>query len=150
MSDFKFVFLLLILSSLIFSQVSFAINGKEETQEITNGVSYSRFPTRHMNITNDLGAGITLTIRCKSKDDDLGQHDLAFHSSFTWHFKANLFIHNTLFYCYMFWNGVSESFDVFREGRDKGRCAERCWWSIRTDGAYSLNGYGGWDLMYKW
>ncbi|KAL7163767.1 hypothetical protein ACSBR2_039814 [Camellia fascicularis] len=150
MSDYKFVFLLLILSSLISSQVSFAINGKEETRETTNGVSSLRFSTRHMNITNDLGEGITLTIHCKSKDDDLGQHDLGFHSSFTWHFKANLFIDNTLFYCYMFWNGVSGSFDVFREGRDKGRCAERCWWSIRTDGAYSLNAYGGWDLMYRW
>ncbi|THG22331.1 hypothetical protein TEA_010014 [Camellia sinensis var. sinensis] len=98
MSDYKFVFLLLILSSLISSQVSFAINGKEETQEIAN--------------------------------------------------ESNEFIHNTLFYCYMFWNGVSGSFDVFRESRDNGRCASRCWWSIRTAGAFSLDVSGSWDLMY--
>jgi hypothetical protein len=28
----------------------------------------------HLNITNGLGAGLDLTIHCKSKDDDLGQH----------------------------------------------------------------------------
>ncbi|KAK9265348.1 hypothetical protein L1049_027217 [Liquidambar formosana] len=29
-------------------------------------------PIRHVNITNDLGEGIILSIHCKSRDDDLG------------------------------------------------------------------------------
>ncbi|VVA36903.1 PREDICTED: self-incompatibility [Prunus dulcis] len=105
--------------------------------------------TRVVNITNDLGSGIGLIIHCKSADNDLGKHEVPFQSHFSWSFKSNPLFQNTEFYCYMWWENVSGSFDVYKAVRDDERCASKCWWSIRTIGAFSYNeNLDRWDLMY--
>ncbi|XP_028763943.1 S-protein homolog 5-like [Neltuma alba] len=111
----------------------------------------SLIPKRHVRITNDLGEGRVLNIHCKSKDDDLGIHNLSFHSTFEWEFRSNAFAAITLFYCDMWWgNHVKGSFDVYRATRDDNKCTD-CKWSIRTDGWYWFDAETNkWDLMYRW
>ena len=50
-------------------------------------------------ISNEMvGPNQTLTIHCKSKDDDLGERNLNVGQSFEWEFKENL-ISTTLYWC---------------------------------------------------
>ncbi|XP_047336002.1 S-protein homolog 2-like [Impatiens glandulifera] len=108
-------------------------------------------PIRHMNITNELHSNVMLKMHCKSEDDDLGDHSIAYGESLYWSFKSKLFIHTTVFTCSMSWDSISGTFDVYRATRDDSRCAEKCWWRIRTDGAFSYNEQlDRWDLLYDW
>lgn len=117
--------------------------------ETSQAESFGSNPRRYVNITNYLGPGIELTVHCKSKDDDLGQKGVAFQHSYQWHFKSN-FAGTTRFYCYMWWQNVYGSFDVYRASRDDERCAT-CLWKITTFGAFSHNEEtSGWDLIYVW
>ncbi|CAN6540431.1 unnamed protein product [Malus baccata var. baccata] len=107
--------------------------------------------TRVVNITNNLGPGIVLTLQCQSKDDDLGKHELSFQSNFHWEFKSNSLFPNTLFYCKMWWQNVYGSFDVYKAQRDDNRCASKCWWRIKQTGAFSYDETKDrWDLVYIW
>ncbi|KAB2609681.1 hypothetical protein D8674_041499 [Pyrus ussuriensis x Pyrus communis] len=108
-------------------------------------------PKRVVNITNYLGPNIVLTLHCKSNDDDLGKHDLSFENSFHWEFKSNALFPNTVFYCYMWWQDVYGSFDVYKAQRDDERCGDKCWWRIKQTGAFSFDeSKDRWDLMYIW
>lgn len=51
-----------------------------------------------VNITNNLGPNIDLTLRCKSKDDDLGTHILPSNASFGFNSNRNIW-GTTLFFC---------------------------------------------------
>lgn len=42
----------------------------------------------------------TMSVHCKSKDDDLGIQNLPQGANTTWSFRTN-FVHSTLFWCYM-------------------------------------------------
>ncbi|KAF7818495.1 putative glutathione S-transferase [Senna tora] len=53
----------------------------------------------HVYVVNGLSNNQNLVVRCKSKDDDLGIHNLYVGSNFTWSFKTDFF-HSTLFWCY--------------------------------------------------
>lgn len=68
-------------------------------------------------ISNKLGNGLDLTLRCKSKDDDLGVHLLHQDESFSFQFHPNIF-RSTLFWCSFRWSGQTKSFDIFDGGRD--------------------------------
>ncbi|GAB2277673.1 hypothetical protein Dimus_012378 [Dionaea muscipula] len=112
---------------------------------------FSLIPKRHVYIINDLGDEMGLTIHCWSKNDDLGQHYLTYHETFSWHFRCHLFTPTTNFVCDMRWNDVHGLFPVFNQRRDAGRCLKNCSWSIRTDAAYSFNEPDQtWDPLYKW
>jgi hypothetical protein len=65
----------------------------------------------HLNITNGLGAGLDLTIHCKSKDDDLGQHVVPFDGEYTIDFCTN-FWRTTVFFCGMSWSSEFHWFDI--------------------------------------
>ncbi|CAA0840010.1 Plant self-incompatibility protein S1 family [Striga hermonthica] len=54
----------------------------------------------------------SLFISCKSRDDDLGEHELRPGQSFSWHFRTNLF-KRTLFYCSFWWGPKLKQMDVF-------------------------------------
>lgn len=112
---------------------------------------YEINPQRNVTIVNKLGPGIVLNLHCKSKNDDLGLHVLNYMSSFSWQFKSNLFVYNTLFYCHMSWHDTSVSFDVYRAKRDDSRCSSKCLWTITKAGAYSYDErHSKTDLLYTW
>ncbi|XP_026377177.1 S-protein homolog 29-like [Papaver somniferum] len=56
----------------------------------------------HASVRNDISDKTVLTIHCKSKDDDLGEHKLAYGQSFNWTFHQN-FMRSTMFWCFMWW-----------------------------------------------
>ncbi|KAF3456441.1 hypothetical protein FNV43_RR01091 [Rhamnella rubrinervis] len=95
------------------------------TLEVIHAGWFGQDLTRHVSITNALDPGVVLTIHCKSKDDDLGQHQLPYNSSFSWKFKSNAILRNTLFYCYIWWDGGYGAFDIYKATRDDPRCASQ-------------------------
>ncbi|KAI9100903.1 hypothetical protein K1719_024027 [Acacia pycnantha] len=141
--------LLLIASSLLF-MVSLAEEDMKGEPNNSTEEKISILPQRHVTIKNDLGQDILLTIHCKSKNDDLGSHNLSLHSTFHWDFKSNAFTMNTLFYCYVYFGKVEGTFNAYDAARDDASCTD-CKWSIKTDGAYWYNPENGkWDRLYRW
>ncbi|XP_042509114.1 S-protein homolog 5-like [Macadamia integrifolia] len=92
---------------------------------------------RHVRMINELGEGYVLTIRCKSKDDDLGVHYIPYKQYFEWGFNDN-FWETTLFFCRIQWRDADISFDVYDAKRDRFRC-DQCWWSARIDALYFVD-----------
>ncbi|KAK9288939.1 hypothetical protein L1049_017410 [Liquidambar formosana] len=45
-------------------------------------------------IINELGEGLNLTVHCKSKDDDLGQHVIGYQMSYDFRFTPNFLSNN--------------------------------------------------------
>ncbi|CAF1697143.1 unnamed protein product [Brassica napus] len=72
---------------------------------------------RKVEITNKLGGGLTLTLHCKSKDDDLGVQTFAPDSSWSFKFSPAVF-KTTLFFCNFKWGGESHWFDIYDDNRD--------------------------------
>jgi len=108
--------------------------------------------TKHVSIKNSLGPGKNMTLHCQSKDNDLGQHNVAYGDEFGWNFSDNVF-GATLFYCDLGWQNVKEfHFDAYSFARDKVRCdGAGCSWLVSAEGIYGLNGQTGfWEFMYKW
>jgi hypothetical protein len=105
----------------------------------------------HASIKNRLGNGENLSIHCQSKDDDLGQQDIADGSEFGWDFSVNAW-GTTLFYCDMEWENARRShFDAYSFSRDHTRCEPQCSWLISKEGMYGMNGQTGfWEFMYDW
>ncbi|OVA10709.1 Plant self-incompatibility S1 [Macleaya cordata] len=112
-------------------------------------------PTVHVSIVNEIADKQILTIHCKSKDDDLGEHKLEYGQDFHWKFHINLF-GTTLYWCSMWWtdsNGrlIQGSFDTYKADRDWIRCGRHCKYPVRQDGVY-----GYWEetqiykLVYPW
>ncbi|KAL9677236.1 hypothetical protein QQ045_005464 [Rhodiola kirilowii] len=100
-------------------------------------------PRIYIRITNGLGNGKHLTLRCKSADDDLGYHSLIFGQSYGFDFRPNL-LSTTLFYCSFSWDGVTKYFTVYDAGRDHGYglsdyCTKHCNWNIEQNQACLMN-----------
>ncbi|PIA39982.1 hypothetical protein AQUCO_02500007v1 [Aquilegia coerulea] len=56
----------------------------------------------HVYVENALGPDNMLTLHCKSKDNDLGEHNVPFNTSYEWKF-GNHFFKETLFWCRVWW-----------------------------------------------
>ncbi|KAL7177467.1 hypothetical protein ACSBR2_030764 [Camellia fascicularis] len=85
-----------------------------------------------------------LTLRCQSRDDDLGTHILNFGEDFQWSFRINVF-YTTSFFCHFWWGSKQQSFDVFFYYTLGDYCKSptgiyTCYWRVRTDGFYIANG----------
>ncbi|KAK2633121.1 hypothetical protein EUGRSUZ_L00538 [Eucalyptus grandis] len=75
----------------------------------------------HVEIINDLPGGTTLTIHCKSKDNDLGiQH---IRSSWGFSFQPSI-SGRTLFFCTFAWSDQFQRFDIYVQGRDQNFCTQ--------------------------
>lgn len=74
-----------------------------------------------------------LTVQCKSKDDDLGNHTLYTGQEFNWHFRSNFFI-TTLFYCNFWWESKQSSFKVFDASWFSNTYMDN--YVVRADGFY--------------
>uniref|UniRef100_A0A7N0U5W9 S-protein homolog n=1 Tax=Kalanchoe fedtschenkoi TaxID=63787 RepID=A0A7N0U5W9_KALFE len=91
-------------------------------------------PTIHVDITNNIINGAK--IHCKSKDDDLGIHSLAYGQTYNFSFKPQWF-GRTLFFCAVIWNGKLEWFDAYIQKRDYQRCLHskcHCPWKLTPQG----------------
>ncbi|KAK3221095.1 hypothetical protein Dsin_015065 [Dipteronia sinensis] len=59
-------------------------------------------PKVHLSIENNMGSGVDLTLHCKSKDDDLGEHKLPNSGKYMFQFRPNYW-GTTLFFCSFAW-----------------------------------------------
>ncbi|PKI36638.1 hypothetical protein CRG98_042964 [Punica granatum] len=99
-----------------------------------NGSKFSFFPAVTVEIFNKLPLGATFTIHCKSKDDDLGTHEVGTGQSYSFHFKVN-FWGTTLFFCRASHEGNNVDFEIYRASRDDtDRCPDYCMWVANGDG----------------
>ncbi|KAK3187785.1 hypothetical protein Dsin_027346 [Dipteronia sinensis] len=106
-------------------------------------------PKVHVQVTNDLGAGLDLTLHCKSGDDDLCQHLVPFGESYVFHFRASM-MGRTLFFCSMAWKEELHWFDVYKQYRDDDKCGEHCLWFIRPTGPCLMINQTTTNLCYQW
>ncbi|OVA02160.1 Plant self-incompatibility S1 [Macleaya cordata] len=91
----------------------------------------------HVSVVNEISEQTELTIHCKSKDDDLGEHTLSYNQDFHWNFRQNIW-RTTLFWCSMWWtdsNGhlVQGSYDIYEASRDWRRCHTNCTYPVHQD-----------------
>ncbi|BFG14295.1 hypothetical protein CerSpe_005690 [Prunus speciosa] len=108
----------------------------------TCGKSY--FPKRkHVRVKNELVGEVTLTVHCKSGDDDLGVKVLAPHAAFEFSFRPKPF-GTTRFYCSFEWPGTFHYFDVYIDKRDRERC-RLCYWDILPIGPCMYGKCFGWN-----
>lgn len=97
-------------------------------------------------------SGSPLIVHCKSKNDDLGVHNLAVGQQFHWEFRTNLW-DTTLFTCTFSWSGGSKGFEAFNDGDLNLRwCGgQHCTWKAQEDGIYlfdiKANKY---NFLYNW
>ena len=110
-----FVVVISLFVHLAASRVETIIEGR--TGEITNKLFDGIRGRRTVEIINKLGGGLTLTLHCKSKDDDLGVQTLAPDSSWSFKFSPAVF-KTTLFFCNFKWGGESHWFDIYDDNRD--------------------------------
>uniref|UniRef100_A0A7N0TNI3 S-protein homolog n=1 Tax=Kalanchoe fedtschenkoi TaxID=63787 RepID=A0A7N0TNI3_KALFE len=92
------------------------------------------FPKYMVEIIN--GIGPEIEVHCKSKDDDLGVHHMAYGQGYYFGFRASIW-GTTLFYCSARWNGRTEYFDAFDEKKDMIPSMDNgclCSWLLKPDG----------------
>ncbi|KAL6178759.1 hypothetical protein ACLB2K_050277 [Fragaria x ananassa] len=87
-------------------------------------------------VTNVLESHEDLTVHCKSKNDDLGEHKLPYGSSYEFKFRTNIGFwpwrwSSTLFFCDFRWGNTLKWFNIFDGSRDT--CGE-CFYKVHTDG----------------
>ncbi|WCJ39499.1 Plant self-incompatibility protein S1 family [Euphorbia peplus] len=102
------------------------------------------FKSYHIHVVNQLSHGKALFLHCKSKDDDLGAHNLRSNQEFQWSFQPNLF-GGTLFWCYLVpdkdnKHAYINAFET-EDGNLLSYCDDviNCIWEARDDGVYSKN-----------
>ena len=109
----------------------------------------------HVFVINDISEDITVRIR--SKDDDLGTHTLPFNGSYDWTFCDT---GRTLFYSGFWWGSKYQTLNLFDRDTWK-KCAngsfdsQFCYWLVRPEGFYTSpqnNPYpdGSWHFEKKW
>ncbi|GMN20758.1 hypothetical protein TIFTF001_047166 [Ficus carica] len=123
-------------------------NGKDKDSV---GIGPVIKPETMVVITNYLPNNQSLTLHCKSKDDDLGVHVLPPNGgSFRWLFRMN-FWHTTLYFCSLNWSNGAVVFDAYRAKRDYNkRCNFDCDWNVFEDGIHGYTDRGGNDLTIPW
>ncbi|KAL6962101.1 hypothetical protein U1Q18_037055 [Sarracenia purpurea var. burkii] len=100
-----------------------------------------------------------LTLRCQSKDDDIGTHTLYTGQEIKWSFKLNPF-GRTLFFCHFYWGSKDTSFTVYDKrirddcrrlgGIAAPRAFDVCYWEARTDGFYVSGDTIQWEKINNW
>ncbi|KAK9677682.1 hypothetical protein RND81_11G160500 [Saponaria officinalis] len=87
-----------------------------------------------VSITNQLGKGTNLQVHCKSKQDDLGIHQLPFQSSYQFTFVPRIW-GDTLFFCGFVWNNTLHWYDIYVQDRDAEVCGVACFWDVYEEHA---------------
>ncbi|KAL4336618.1 hypothetical protein AHAS_Ahas12G0028200 [Arachis hypogaea] len=89
-------------------------------------------PITTVEVTNLLQNGLSFTIHCKSRDDDLGVHVVESNGQYHWKFHSN-YLGTTLFFCGITWNNGSIVYDLYRYNRDYRRCSTHCDWIVTNE-----------------
>ncbi|CAH8303425.1 unnamed protein product [Eruca vesicaria subsp. sativa] len=104
-------------------------------------------------ISNHLLIGDTLTVHCKSKNDDLGVQTLPPYSSWSFKFRPAVF-GTTLFFCNFKWGKESHWFNIYDDNRDGPRNEHPCvlcLWNIYPSLACKFDGIDlKYNLCYDW
>ncbi|XP_058723151.1 S-protein homolog 2-like [Vicia villosa] len=87
----------------------------------------------HVNMVNSLENKSTLTVHCKSADDDLGVHVLQPGDNYGFKFGVS-FIAVTQFFCGFTWNGVLHWFDIYIDTSYNRSYCSHCNWNIYESG----------------
>ncbi|KAK1567941.1 hypothetical protein Q3G72_018403 [Acer saccharum] len=106
-------------------------------------------PNVHVQVTNDLGSGLDLTLHCKSGDDDLCPRVVPFRESYVFHFRESV-MGRTLFFCTMAWKEELHRFDVYKQYRDDDKCGKHCLWFIKPTGPCLMINQTTINLCYQW
>ncbi|KAJ4901786.1 Plant self-incompatibility protein S1 family [Raphanus sativus] len=148
-----YVVVISLFGHLVASRVETIIEGR--TVEMTNKLFEGICGRRTVEIINKLGGGLTLTLHCKSKDNDLGVQTLAPDSS--WSFKFTpAFFGTTRFSCNFKWGRESHWFDIYDDDRDVGdKQCYLCSWNIYngSQGGFTCRfqeSTGRYDICYVW
>ncbi|CAJ1949818.1 unnamed protein product [Sphenostylis stenocarpa] len=105
---------------------------------------------KHVRVQNDMTNGIVVHLHCRSRNDDLGEHVLAFGQYQEWSFRDNVG-DTTLFWCSMSANNVQTRFEVYSAPSDHTKCDKQCYRSLRTDGAYFYDQFEDtWQKRHSW
>ncbi|XP_054791559.1 S-protein homolog 5-like [Prosopis cineraria] len=89
-------------------------------------------PKTTVQIINTLPKHEDLTLHCKDKHHDLGEHTLKFEESFEFRFRPNLMMNSTLYFCSFWWqSGEPRYFDIYKQERDKCKV---CTWKVTEYG----------------
>ena len=106
-------------------------------------------------IVNELGQNQVLFVHCKSKDDDLGDHNITSGQTYKWQFKENM-TSTTLFWCTLRTpTNQHASFEVFWREKSEWLAShcnfQSCLWYARDNGIYLLNiPQSTFDLIHNW
>ncbi|XP_076898546.1 S-protein homolog 24-like [Bidens hawaiensis] len=120
-----------------------------------------------INVINEIDSVHKVQVHCKSRDDDIGMKDLAFHESVNWSFCDNIFDPSTLYFCHAYKGYDQEQvFDVFNRNTvnpisklcgepDSNADYWRCSWLLKSDGIYIVdrtegNGRSKKIKMHNW
>lgn len=119
------------------------ITAATEKPSFASSKGYAAFSEWKVTVINQLSPGKTLFLRCKSKDDDLGDQILQVGQSFSWEFKVNFFA-TTLFWCKMRTSSNKHvAMEVFWPERQDWlgyRCDYGlCNWNAKDNGIYLEN-----------
>ncbi|KAI4331383.1 hypothetical protein MLD38_029574 [Melastoma candidum] len=89
--------------------------------------------TAHIYIYNDIEYGPTLTVHCRSKDDDLGQRDIPPKFSWDFSFGLDMLTRETEIDCSFKFNDEAHLFPIYLQPRDEFDCMD-CYWKITKAG----------------
>lgn len=130
--------LLFLLVSVYFAQTKNVIAVLDKYHvHVVNSV----FNKYHVHVVNSLpNNNFPLVIHCKSKDNDLGVHNLYVGNDFNWGFHQNVW-ETTLFFCHFQWSNKQTSFSVFDHYLADEICHNTfvCYWLVKDDGFYLSN-----------
>ncbi|MFS8004762.1 putative plant self-incompatibility S1 [Helianthus anomalus] len=108
-----------------------------------------------VHINSDIIDDDSVTVHCRSKDEDLGTRVLRSPNlEFEWSFCDNIGL-TTLFYCHFWWKNFEQTFDVFnhklsRWCNENKKEGNTCNWEIKDDGFYLYENHTTWQRLYPW
>ncbi|KAK4729388.1 hypothetical protein R3W88_022376 [Solanum pinnatisectum] len=100
---------------------------------------------------------VPANVRCKSRDNDLGDHEISIGNTYKFSFKTN-FWGTTLFWCKIWYKKYPNSekyseanFEVYSSESHTEHCDHICTWELLDSGIYSYDPYNNRSIKeYDW
>lgn len=96
----------------------------------------------HVLITNEISEyhgrpNVTITLHCRSRDGDLGLHQVPYLSNYEFSFKPSIW-GRSRYECSVKWDGECHRFVAYNQKKDKDKCRV-CLWKIKPEAACRYN-----------